>query len=156
MEGKRFPAPDRKQPLRPRACQRKRQSSLRGWHQTLMEADDLNIESTSGGTQTEGGWRVLTPRQMYISAAVSQLNCLMASGTRRMKVRPADLPGRLQGVCCTVKWQRPPSPSPLTSLVPPRPPSYMQRRSLSGIREGEVPQTEAPRQAPGSGDTNKL
>lgn len=76
-----------------------------------MEADDLNIESTSGGTQTEGGWCVLTPRQMYISAAVSQLNCLMASGTRRMKVRPADLPGRLQGVCRTVSGKdrhRPP------------------------------------------------
>lgn len=43
---------------------------------------------------------------MYILAAASQLNCLIASGTRQMKVRPADLL-RLQGwLHC--KWQRPP------------------------------------------------
>lgn len=58
-----------------------------------METDDLNIESTVGGTLTEESWYVLTLRQMYILAAVSQLNCLMALGMRQMKVRPADLLG---------------------------------------------------------------
>lgn len=82
-----------------------------------METDDLNIESTSGGTQTEESWYVLTVRQMYILAAVSQLNCLMALGMRQMKVRPADLLGRLRGLLYC-KWQTPPSPSPLSLPLP--------------------------------------
>lgn len=36
-----------------------------------MEPDDLNIESTSGGMQTEEIGYVLTPRQMYILAPAS-------------------------------------------------------------------------------------
>lgn len=82
-----------------------------------METDDLNIELTSGGTQTEESWYVLTLRQMYILAAVSQLNCLMALGMKQMKVRPADLLGRLQGLLYC-KSQRPPSPSPSTLRCP--------------------------------------
>lgn len=72
-----------------------------------METDDLNIESTGGSTQTEESWYVLTLKQMYILAAVSQLNCLMASGMKQMKVRPADQLGRLRGLANS-KWQEAP------------------------------------------------
>lgn len=82
-----------------------------------METDDLNIESTSSGTQTEESWYVLTLRQMYISAVVSRLNCLMAVGMRQMKVRPADLLGCLEGLSYC-KWQRAPLASPSTFLCP--------------------------------------
>lgn len=91
-----------------------------------METDDLNIEPTSSSTQTEESWYVLTLRQMYILAAVPLLNCLMALGMRQMKVRPADLLGRLQGlVYC--KWQRPrhPPPPPHPSSAPSLSPPYM-------------------------------
>lgn len=102
-----------------------------------METDDLNIESTSGSTQTEESWYVLTLRQMYILAAVSQLNCLMALGMRQMKVRPADLLGRLRGLLYC-KWQRPPSPSPSTSLCP-CPQSPLHAVSLSVGSEARFP-----------------
>lgn len=60
---------------------------------------------------------MLTLTQMYILAAVSQLNCLMALGIRQKKSRPADLLGILEDLLYC-KWQRPPSPSPSTSLCP--------------------------------------
>lgn len=102
-----------------------------------METDDLNIESTSGSTQTGASWYVLTLRQMYILAAVSQLNCLMALGKRQMKVRPADLLGRLRGLLYC-KWQGPPSPSPSTLLCP-CPQSPLHAASLSVGSEERSP-----------------
>lgn len=62
-----------------------------------MQTDDLNIGSTRGGVQTEERCYVLTLRQMYILAAVSQLNCLMASGIRRMKVTTCGSAGTSEG-----------------------------------------------------------
>lgn len=103
-----------------------------------METDDLNIESTSSGTQTEESWYVLTLRQMYILAAVSQLNCLMALGMRQMKVRPADLLGHLEGLLYC-KWQRPPSPSPSTILCPCSPQPPLHAASLSVGSEVRFP-----------------
>lgn len=79
---------------------------------------------------------------MYILAAVSQLNCLMASGTWKMKVKPADLLRHLQGwLHC--KWQKTP-----TAMHPPTPnhPSEVELAWTWGPSAG----------APGSRDTNEL
>lgn len=113
----------------------------------MQTDDDLNIESTSGSTQTEESWYVLT-RQMYISAAVSQLNCLMALGMREMKVRPADLLRRLRSLVLCL-WQLPPAPSPSMALCP-CPVSPVHSAPFRGGSEDWLPKQGPPLQAPGT------
>lgn len=103
-----------------------------------METDDLNIESTSSGAQTEESWYVLTLRQMYILAAVSQLNCLMALGMTQMKVRPADLLGCRWGlVYC--KCKDPIAPPLLLTLPLSLPQSPLHAAALSVGSEERFP-----------------